>query len=232
MPERDFLFWANTDNVLRMLEPYNEDCSKQKQGFVFASKLQIKLPLFDFRSMHWMIKNSTFFPPALPQIMFSRRLFPQSSLTVESCLVATPLVVRLVSDREPKMRRLSRRKALSLVKELDAFPKVSESYVETSASGGTGETSSLGGQKWRRMRRRRTVDALCSSTVSLIAFSAMAVLAVLEFFVYRDTWMKYEYEVDKDFSRWARIGEKKPFLSYEYGSSLQPTSVLLCVAAN
>lgn len=36
------------------------------------------------------------------------------------------------------MRRLSRKKALSLVKELDAFPKVSESYVETSASGGTG----------------------------------------------------------------------------------------------
>ncbi|KAI3366688.1 hypothetical protein L3Q82_009361 [Scortum barcoo] len=77
-----------------------------------------------------------------------------------------------------KMRRLSRRKALSLVKELDAFPKVSESYVETSASGGT---------------------------VSLIAFSAMALLAVLEFFVYRDTWMKYEYEVDKDFSSKLRI---------------------------
>lgn len=36
------------------------------------------------------------------------------------------------------MRRISRKKALSLVKELDAFPKVSESYVETSASGGTG----------------------------------------------------------------------------------------------
>ncbi|PWA30158.1 hypothetical protein CCH79_00014968 [Gambusia affinis] len=73
-----------------------------------------------------------------------------------------------------KMRRLSRRKALSLVKELDAFPKVADSYVETSASGGT---------------------------VSIIAFSAMAVLAILEFFVYRDTWMKYEYQVDKDFSR-------------------------------
>uniref|UniRef100_A0A7N6B8L7 Endoplasmic reticulum-Golgi intermediate compartment protein n=1 Tax=Anabas testudineus TaxID=64144 RepID=A0A7N6B8L7_ANATE len=64
------------------------------------------------------------------------------------------------------MRRVSRKKTLSLVKELDAFPKVSESYVETSASGGT---------------------------VSLIAFSAIALLAVLEFFVYRDTWMKYEY---------------------------------------
>ena len=36
------------------------------------------------------------------------------------------------------MRRLSRRKALSLVKELDAFPKVPDSYMETSASGGTG----------------------------------------------------------------------------------------------
>lgn len=37
------------------------------------------------------------------------------------------------------MRRLNRKKTLSLVKELDAFPKVPESYVETSASGGTGE---------------------------------------------------------------------------------------------
>uniref|UniRef100_A0A3B3BDG2 Endoplasmic reticulum-Golgi intermediate compartment protein n=1 Tax=Oryzias melastigma TaxID=30732 RepID=A0A3B3BDG2_ORYME len=76
------------------------------------------------------------------------------------------------------MRRLSRRKALSLVKELDAFPKVSDSYVETSASGGT---------------------------VSLIAFSTMALLSLLEFFVYQDTWMKYEYEVDKDFSSKLRI---------------------------
>ncbi|XP_061899079.1 endoplasmic reticulum-Golgi intermediate compartment protein 2-like [Entelurus aequoreus] len=76
------------------------------------------------------------------------------------------------------MRRLSKKKALTLVKELDAFPKVPESYVESSASGGT---------------------------VSLIAFSAMAVLAFLEFFVYRDTWMKYEYEVDKDFSSKLRI---------------------------
>ncbi|CAB1319938.1 unnamed protein product [Coregonus sp. 'balchen'] len=78
-----------------------------------------------------------------------------------------------------KMRRLvSRKKALTLVKELDAFPKVPESYVETTASGGT---------------------------VSLIAFTAMALLAFLEFFVYRDTWMKYEYEVDKDFSSKLRI---------------------------
>ncbi|KAK6313281.1 endoplasmic reticulum-Golgi intermediate compartment protein 2 [Coregonus clupeaformis] len=77
------------------------------------------------------------------------------------------------------MRRLvSRKKALTLVKELDAFPKVPESYVETTASGGT---------------------------VSLIAFTAMALLAFLEFFVYRDTWMKYEYEVDKDFSSKLRI---------------------------
>ncbi|XP_003972818.2 endoplasmic reticulum-Golgi intermediate compartment protein 2-like isoform X1 [Takifugu rubripes] len=76
------------------------------------------------------------------------------------------------------MRRQMRRRALSSLKELDAFPKVSESYVETSATGGT---------------------------VSLIAFSSMALLAVLEFFVYRDTWMKYEYEVDKDFSSKMRI---------------------------
>ncbi|KFO31240.1 Endoplasmic reticulum-Golgi intermediate compartment protein 2 [Fukomys damarensis] len=35
------------------------------------------------------------------------------------------------------MRRLNRKKTLNLVKELDAFPKVPQSYVETSASGGT-----------------------------------------------------------------------------------------------
>uniref|UniRef100_A0A674P6N2 Endoplasmic reticulum-Golgi intermediate compartment protein n=1 Tax=Takifugu rubripes TaxID=31033 RepID=A0A674P6N2_TAKRU len=70
------------------------------------------------------------------------------------------------------------KKALTLVKELDAFPKVPESYVESTASGGT---------------------------VSLIAFSLMAILAFLEFFVYRDTWMKYEYEVDKDFGSKLRI---------------------------
>lgn len=73
-----------------------------------------------------------------------------------------------------KMRRLNRKKTLNLMKELDAFPKVPESYVETSASGGT---------------------------VSLIAFTTIAFLTVMEFMVYRDTWMKYEYEVDKDFTR-------------------------------
>uniref|UniRef100_A0A3P9MQ75 Endoplasmic reticulum-Golgi intermediate compartment protein n=1 Tax=Oryzias latipes TaxID=8090 RepID=A0A3P9MQ75_ORYLA len=76
------------------------------------------------------------------------------------------------------MRRLTKKKALTLVKELDAFPKVPESYVESTASGGT---------------------------VSLIAFTLMAVLAFLEFFVYTNTWMKYEYEVDKDFSSKLRI---------------------------
>uniref|UniRef100_A0A1A8FGX1 Endoplasmic reticulum-Golgi intermediate compartment protein n=1 Tax=Nothobranchius korthausae TaxID=1143690 RepID=A0A1A8FGX1_9TELE len=76
------------------------------------------------------------------------------------------------------MRRLTKKKTLTLVKELDAFPKVPESYVESTASGGT---------------------------VSLIAFTFMAILAFLEFFVYRNTWMKYEYEVDKDFSSKLRL---------------------------
>uniref|UniRef100_A0A8C8SIS8 Endoplasmic reticulum-Golgi intermediate compartment protein n=1 Tax=Pelusios castaneus TaxID=367368 RepID=A0A8C8SIS8_9SAUR len=76
------------------------------------------------------------------------------------------------------MRRLNRKKTLNLVKELDAFPKVPESYVESSTSGGT---------------------------VSLIAFTIMALLTILEFMVYRDTWMKYEYEVDKDFTSKLRI---------------------------
>ncbi|RXN23386.1 endoplasmic reticulum-Golgi intermediate compartment 2 [Labeo rohita] len=63
------------------------------------------------------------------------------------------------------MRRLNKKKALNFVKELDAFPKVPESYVETTASGGT---------------------------VSVLAFTAMALLAFFEFFVYRDTWMNYD----------------------------------------
>ncbi|XP_066520336.1 endoplasmic reticulum-Golgi intermediate compartment protein 2 [Hoplias malabaricus] len=76
------------------------------------------------------------------------------------------------------MRRLNRKRALSLVKEMDAFPKVPESYVETSAFGGA---------------------------LSLTVFMAMAILTILEFFVYQDTWIKYEYEVDKDFSSKLRI---------------------------
>uniref|UniRef100_W5L6D4 Endoplasmic reticulum-Golgi intermediate compartment protein n=1 Tax=Astyanax mexicanus TaxID=7994 RepID=W5L6D4_ASTMX len=76
------------------------------------------------------------------------------------------------------MKRLNRKSALSLVKELDAFPKVPETYVETSALGGA---------------------------VSLTVFMSMAILSILEFFVYQDTWMKYEYEVDKDFNSKLRI---------------------------
>ncbi|KAM9389799.1 endoplasmic reticulum-Golgi intermediate compartment protein 2 [Phaethornis superciliosus] len=76
------------------------------------------------------------------------------------------------------MRRLNRKKTLNLMKELDAFPKIPESYVETSASGGT---------------------------VSLIAFTTIAFLTIMEFMVYQDTWMKYEYEVDKDFTSKLRI---------------------------
>lgn len=103
------------------------------------------------------------------------------------------------------MRRLTKKKALTLVKEFDAFPKVPESYVESSASGGTGRTAAED-----PVRPRGSVNpeepwrwrSLYSSyPVSLIAFTFMAVLAFLEFFVYRDTWMKYEYEVDKDYSR-------------------------------
>ncbi|XP_048405236.1 endoplasmic reticulum-Golgi intermediate compartment protein 2 isoform X2 [Stegostoma tigrinum] len=76
------------------------------------------------------------------------------------------------------MRRLNKKRALNLVKELDAFPKIPESYIETSTSGGT---------------------------VSIIAFTTIALLSVMEFFVYCDTWMKYDYEVDKDFASKLRI---------------------------
>ena len=39
------------------------------------------------------------------------------------------------------MRRLNRKQqTLKIVKELDAFPKVPESYTETTSTGGTGKT--------------------------------------------------------------------------------------------
>ncbi|XP_052426755.1 endoplasmic reticulum-Golgi intermediate compartment protein 2 [Carassius gibelio] len=76
------------------------------------------------------------------------------------------------------MNKLRRRSTINLVKELDAFPKVPESYVEKSAFGGT---------------------------VSLIVFILMALLTISEFFVYQDSWMKYEYEVDTDFTSKLKI---------------------------
>lgn len=97
------------------------------------------------------------------------------------------------------MRRLTKKKALTLVKELDAFPKVPESYVESTASGGTGTNVTTMQLKFTSIFCAVLIFML--SSVSLIAFSLMAILAFLEFFVYRDTWMKYEYEVDKDFGR-------------------------------
>lgn len=103
------------------------------------------------------------------------------------------------------MRRLTKKKALTLVKELDAFPKVPESYVESTASGGTGKRRLS--KSWHTSLqthpnpRELMLFILILSLVSLLAFTFMAVLAFLEFFVYRDTWMKYEYEVDKDYSR-------------------------------
>ncbi|XP_043914841.1 endoplasmic reticulum-Golgi intermediate compartment protein 2-like isoform X2 [Protopterus annectens] len=70
------------------------------------------------------------------------------------------------------MRRRSRRKSsTTLLRELDAFPKVPESCVEVSAAGGT---------------------------VSLLAFTLIAVLSIGEFLYLRKTWIKYEYAVDTD----------------------------------
>ncbi|XP_021336039.2 endoplasmic reticulum-Golgi intermediate compartment protein 2 [Danio rerio] len=78
------------------------------------------------------------------------------------------------------MRRpsLKNKTPISIIKNLDAFPKVPESYVATSAFGGT---------------------------VTLTVFILMALLTISEFFVYQDTWMKYEYEVDRDFTSKLKI---------------------------
>lgn len=40
---------------------------------------------------------------------------------------------------------------------------------------------------------------------SLIAFTTMVLLTIMEVPVYKHTWLKYEYEVDKDFSSKLRI---------------------------
>ncbi|XP_022083691.1 endoplasmic reticulum-Golgi intermediate compartment protein 2-like [Acanthaster planci] len=69
------------------------------------------------------------------------------------------------------MRRLNRKQTLKVVKELDAFPKVPESYQETSSTGGT---------------------------LALLTFLLIGVLIISEIRYYADTRMKYEYTVDAD----------------------------------
>ncbi|XP_067654341.1 endoplasmic reticulum-Golgi intermediate compartment protein 2-like [Haliotis asinina] len=70
------------------------------------------------------------------------------------------------------MRRLnvaSKNKALKVVKELDAFPKVPESYKETTATGGG---------------------------LSIFTFIIIGILVISEIKYYTDTELKFDYEVD------------------------------------
>ncbi|CAB3990040.1 endoplasmic reticulum-Golgi intermediate compartment 2-like, partial [Paramuricea clavata] len=73
------------------------------------------------------------------------------------------------------MRRLGselrQRKHLKVIQELDAFPKVPESYQKTTASGGT---------------------------VSILTFLFIGILIISEFQYYRATDIQYNYEVDTD----------------------------------
>eukprot|EP00117_Sycon_ciliatum_P024978 scpid63154/ scgid20834/ Endoplasmic reticulum-Golgi intermediate compartment protein 2 len=69
------------------------------------------------------------------------------------------------------MRRLTKRQPLEVVKELDAFPKIPESYVETSSSGGG---------------------------VSIFIFACIAILVVAEIYQYRSSELRYQYSVDSD----------------------------------
>ncbi|XP_041472003.1 endoplasmic reticulum-Golgi intermediate compartment protein 2-like [Lytechinus variegatus] len=71
------------------------------------------------------------------------------------------------------MRRLNRKETLKVVKELDAFPKIPEDYVQTTSAGGT---------------------------VSILTFMMIAGLVVSEFMYYFDSRMKYSYDVDNDFN--------------------------------
>ena len=65
-----------------------------------------------------------------------------------------------------------RKKTLKAVKELDAFPKIPETYQETSPARGG---------------------------VSILTFGVILVLVVSEVFYYTNTDLKYQYEVDKIF---------------------------------
>ncbi|XP_062512885.1 endoplasmic reticulum-Golgi intermediate compartment protein 2-like [Corticium candelabrum] len=69
------------------------------------------------------------------------------------------------------MRRLNRKKAFKVVKELDAFPKVPDSYQVKSNSG---------------------------ATVSLLTFALIAVLVISEFNYYLGVTYKYDYDVDRN----------------------------------
>uniref|UniRef100_UPI00398E8009 endoplasmic reticulum-Golgi intermediate compartment protein 2-like isoform X3 n=1 Tax=Pristiophorus japonicus TaxID=55135 RepID=UPI00398E8009 len=70
-------------------------------------------------------------------------------------------------------RRFSGKVSPSIIKELDVFPKVLDACVETSVTGGT---------------------------VSLLTFTLIAILSIGEFSYYRDSWIKYNYQVDTNIS--------------------------------
>ncbi|XP_048401361.1 endoplasmic reticulum-Golgi intermediate compartment protein 2-like isoform X2 [Stegostoma tigrinum] len=70
-------------------------------------------------------------------------------------------------------RRFSRKVSPSVIKELDAFPKVPDVCVQTSISGGT---------------------------VSLFTFTLIAVLAIGEFSFFQESWIQYNYQVDTNIS--------------------------------
>eukprot|EP00794_Sanderia_malayensis_P018190 gene18190-20004_t len=71
-----------------------------------------------------------------------------------------------------------RKSAVKVIKELDAFPKVPDSYKETSASGGT---------------------------VSVLVFTFIGILMISEFAYYKGTELKYSFEVDRDAESKIRI---------------------------
>jgi len=76
------------------------------------------------------------------------------------------------------MLRNRKKTVISAVTELDAFPKVPESYVETSASGGT---------------------------VSVISFLLMALFIVSEINYYSTSKFKFKYGVDTEFDKKLKI---------------------------
>jgi len=95
-------------------------------------------------------------------------------------------------------------KALKVVRELDAFPKVPDNYKETTASGGGSQYTNIfyccvmffGLFSSNYFLTYKTPFFWFS--VSLVTFVIIGVLVVTEVIYYTNTQIKFDYEVDTE----------------------------------
>lgn len=111
------------------------------------------------------------------------------------------------------MLRNRRKIALADVKEIDAFPKVPETYVETTASGGTSKLFLKEPytrlpfllsytQKWLNSWLSASKLITCLFLiVSVVIFILIAIFVVSEIRYYSTSKLKFKYAVDTDYDR-------------------------------